>query len=602
MTSSALPRSATWAAFVALLLLTAAACDSSGSGEVPPDTPAEVALSFAADASFVVGETVAVTATVTADDDPVQGDTVVFSGDGTFQASTVVTDANGEATTGWTLATDQIGADAQRVRAELPGGESAEERVAVNPGAVGSITATAADTVIAVDSTTTLSIVDAADEFGNAIADLSRYTFTWTSATPDSAVIEGDSLGTEVTVRGTGDGLAQFTVASGGAPNASVADIQKAAKAAATDLEVDVRQQELRGVWLTNVDSNVLDSRENIREAMEFLEANNFNVVFPVVWNKAATMYPSTVMDTLLNRPIDPVYAGRDPLQEIIEEAQPRGIAVIPWFEFGFSSSFSQNGGPIIDKYPSWAAKDVNGDLLVKNGFDWMNAYKPAVQNLLMSLIMEVVNNYDIDGIQGDDRLPANPVEGGYSEFTKELYRSEHNGQDPPTNEQDPAWKEWRADKLSDFGERVFDNVKAVDEDLIVSWSPSPFSFGYDEYLQDYPEWIERGITDIAHPQLYRRDFPSYRSLLSQQLNLTDRDQINVGFYPGVLLKVGSYLSEPDYMVNVVQENRDNGVYGEVFFFYEGLRSFDGVIPKALVERTVYRDPAPLPFRRASLD
>jgi len=602
MTSSALPRSATWAALVALLLLTAAACDSSGGGDVPPEPPTEIALSFAANASFVVGETVGVTATATADDDPVEGDTVVFSGDGTFQPSTAVTDANGEATTGWTLATDQTGTDAQRIRAEVPAGGNAEQRVSVNPGAVGSITATAADTVIAVDSTTTLSIVDVADAFGNAIADLSRYTFTWTSATPDSAVIEGDSLGTEVTVRGTGDGLAQFSVSSGGAPNATVADVQKAAKAAATDLEVDVRQQELRGVWLTNVDSNVLNSRENIREAMEFLEANNFNVVFPVVWNKAATMYPSTVMDTLLNQPIDPAYAGRDPLQEIIEEAQPRGIAVIPWFEFGFSSSFSQNGGPIIDKYPSWAAKDVNGDLLVKNGFDWMNAYKPEVQNLLMSLIMEVVNTYDIDGIQGDDRLPANPVEGGYSEFTKELYRSEHNGQDPPTNAQNPAWKEWRADKLSDFGERVFDNVKAVDQDLIVSWSPSPFSFGYDEYLQDYPEWIERGITDIAHPQLYRRDFPSYRSLLGQQLSISDRDQINVGFYPGVLLKVGGYVAEPDDMVNVVQENRANGVYGEVFFFYEGLREFNGDVPQALVERTVYRDPAPLPFRRASLD
>ena len=63
---------------------------------------------------------------------------------------------------------------------------------------------------------------------------------------------------------------------------------------------------ELRGVWLTNVDSDVLDSRENIEEAMAFLAEHNFNVVFPVVWNDAATMYPSTVMDTLVGRRIDP--------------------------------------------------------------------------------------------------------------------------------------------------------------------------------------------------------------------------------------------------------------------------------------------------------
>ncbi|WP_218919349.1 glycoside hydrolase family 10 protein [Longibacter salinarum] len=592
------PRSASWVAVVALLVLTAAACDSGGDGPSDPDT--QVALSFAPDASYVVGNDVGVTATVTTvDGDPVEGDTVAFSGDGSFQPSTGTTDADGEVVATWTLATDKTGADAQFVRVETAKGKSDEQSVSVNPGAVGSITATVTDTVIAVDSTTTLSVVDAADEFGNSISDLSRYTFSWTSVTPDSAAIEGDSVGTEVTVRGLGDGMAHFSVSSGAAPDASVSDIQKAEKAAATEVDVDVRRHELRGVWLTNVDSNVLDSRANIREAMEYLEANNFNVVFPVVWNKAATMYPSTVMDTLLNRPIDPAYAGRDPLQEIIDEAKPRGIAVIPWFEFGFSSSYSQNGGPIIDKYPSWAAKDVNGDLLVKNGFDWMNPYRPEVQNLLMSLIMEVVNNYDIDGIQGDDRLPANPVEGGYSEYTKELYRSEHNGQNPPTNEQNPDWKKWRADKLTAFGERVYNNVKGVDSDLIVSWSPSPYSFGYDEYLQDYPEWVDRGITDIAHPQLYRRDVPSYKSLLSQQLSITDRSKL-LGFYPGILLKVGGYVAEPDDMVAVVKENRANDVYGEVFFFYEGLRAYNGDVTQALVDRTVYRDPAPLPFRRAS--
>lgn len=580
---------------MALLLLTAAACDSGSSGG---DDELTASVSFSSTPAYVAGRDVQVTGTVqTAGGQPVEGVDVTWSGDGAFSPSTGTTGPDGQVATTWTLATDKVGQDAQAITFSVADGPAPTERVSVNPGPVAFIRAAAADTVIAVDSTTVLSITEVEDEFGNAIEDRSAYTFQWTSATPDSAVVEGESTGESVVVRGVGDGRARIDVSTGGAPTASADAVAKADGAAATAVEVDVRRAEMRGVWLTNVDSNVLDSRANIEEAMQFLADNNFNVVFPVVWNKAATMYPSTVMDTLINRPIDPTYEGRDPLQEIIDEAKKHGIAVIPWFEFGFSSSYSQNGGPIIDKYPSWAAKTESGDLVVKNGFDWMNAYKPAVQNLLMSLIMEVVNNYDVDGIQGDDRLPANPVEGGYSEYTASLYESD-TGQRPPANENDTQWKQWRADKLADFGQRVYENVKAVDERLIVSWSPSPYPFGYNEYLQDYPQWVDRGITDVVHPQLYRRDVSSYKFLVDQQLGYTDQSKV-IGFYPGVLLKVGSYVAEPDDMVQVVQYNRSKEVYGEVFFFYEGLREFDADVTQALTA-TVYRDPAPIPFPLAS--
>ncbi len=57
---------------------------------------------------------------------------------------------------------------------------------------------------------------------------------------------------------------------------------------------------EMRGVWLTNTDSEVLKSRQNIAEAMDFLAETGFNVVFPVVWNKAVTLYPSQTMQQIL--------------------------------------------------------------------------------------------------------------------------------------------------------------------------------------------------------------------------------------------------------------------------------------------------------------
>ena len=42
---------------------------------------------------------------------------------------------------------------------------------------------------------------------------------------------------------------------------------------------------ELRGVWLTNIDSNVLFERDRLSAALERLHQLNFNTVYPTVWN-----------------------------------------------------------------------------------------------------------------------------------------------------------------------------------------------------------------------------------------------------------------------------------------------------------------------------
>lgn len=75
--------------------------------------------------------------------------------------------------------------------------------------------------------------------------------------------------------------------------------------AAGLEQEPQAPPPELRGVWLTDVDSKVLFSRKRIAEAMTFLAAHHFNVVFPVVWNQGYTLYPSAIMDSLFGIPID---------------------------------------------------------------------------------------------------------------------------------------------------------------------------------------------------------------------------------------------------------------------------------------------------------
>lgn len=350
---------------------------------------------------------------------------------------------------------------------------------------------------------------------------------------------------------------------------------------------------ELRGVWLTNVDSQVLDSRESIAEAVQFLADHHFNIVFPVVWNDAQTLYPSAVMDSLFGVPISPRFAGRDPLAEVIEEAHQRGIAVVPWFEYGFAASYQKQGGRLLEKFPHWAARDKDGKLLTKNGFEWMNGFHPEVQEFLLALVKEVVQNYAVDGVQGDDRLPAQPIEGGYSAFTDSLYRATHAGNAPPSDPRDPEWQRWRGNLMNAFGKRLYREVKALKPEILVSWAPSIYPWSFDEYLQDWPAWIRGRYADLVIPQVYRYTLRRYQTTLDEMRTGVPPEFLQL--YPGVLMNVGDYLIPTDFLLDAVAYNRQQGYAGEVFFFYEGLRKQKSLLAQKLKER-FYREPAELPF------
>lgn len=376
----------------------------------------------------------------------------------------------------------------------------------------------------------------------------------------------------------------------------------------ASAIAQNTTRPEVRGVWITNVASNVLNSRESIAEAMEHLASRGFNVVFPVVWNKGYTLHPSDVMERNFGPSFrqDPFFANqrRDPIAELIFEARRVGMEVIPWFEFGFSSSYGQNGGHIIRAKPHWAALDVNGNLLTKNGFEWMNALHPEVQTFMDDLIFEVIERYDIDGIQGDDRLPAMPSEGSYDAFTRQLYLSEHpQATRLPVFPRDPAFVRWKADKLTNYLGRLYRRVKAYDPNLIVSMSPSHFDFGYFEYLQDTPRWMDSSYVDILHPQMYRYDIDSYKTIVRMTVGSTPtstngyirpRDKHKV--FPGILIRAGSQFNGPAYVLEAVRYNREFGMNGEVYFFYEGLRAANQFLSDSLFTR-FYNQPALMPGR-----
>ncbi|MBO0939007.1 family 10 glycosylhydrolase [Fibrella sp. HMF5335] len=336
----------------------------------------------------------------------------------------------------------------------------------------------------------------------------------------------------------------------------------------------------IRGVWLPASDSDALFSRDNIRRMVDDCARHGINHLFVVTWTGGFTQYPSAVMQRTFGKLIDPRFAGRDPLQEVIEEAHKRNIKVYAWFEFGFAADYSGINAHILTQKPDWAARSADGSVTTKNGFRWMNALNPAVQSFMLDMITEVVSKYDVDGIQGDDRLPAMPTEGGYDVETKNRYTQE-TGNNVPTNAQDTAWVAWRANQLTDFLRRLTALVKRTKPACQVSMAPSVYPFSLANYLQDWPSWVKNGSVDMVAPQIYRRDLTAYQNELNKIVNTQVSPAQKALVVPGMLLKVGSYVAPDTLLRQQINANRAAGLPGEIFFHYEGTRTrtafFEGI-------------------------
>ncbi|MEL6494047.1 MAG: family 10 glycosylhydrolase [Cyanobacteria bacterium J06623_7] len=353
---------------------------------------------------------------------------------------------------------------------------------------------------------------------------------------------------------------------------------------------------EIRGVWITNrPHSQVLESRANIVEALDFLHAYGFNTIFPVVWNRGYTLYPSQVMKQYHLSTIDPYYQQqqRDPLAEIITEARKRQIAIIPWLEYGFAASHLVDGGHILQTYPHWQAEDRTGNRVRHGSLTWMNGFHPEVQQFMTAIVSEIVRNYDVDGIQGCDRLPALPVTAGYDFYTRAKYQSDFDRQ-PPPNHRNREWIQWRADILTQFLARMYRQVKKLNSQALVSLSPAVYPFCLDNLLQDTPAWIEQDLCDIIHPQIYRSSFSAYHKEVKKIVKTCDHQALTK-FAPGIAFTAnGKDVTHKD-LVKCIKINRNRHLSGQVFFHYEGLRRNNDATAIALARGADYDHVAGLP-------
>jgi uncharacterized lipoprotein YddW (UPF0748 family) len=329
--------------------------------------------------------------------------------------------------------------------------------------------------------------------------------------------------------------------------------------------------RELRGVWITNIDSNVLFNRDQLTNAVQQLAAVNFNTIYPAVWNWGYTLYPSAIAQREIGFAVDPRPAGLqqwDMLKAAVEIGHKQGLSVIPWFEFGFMAPADSE---LAQLHPTWLTEKQNGDQVWLEGTDrrmWLNPFHPEVQKFITDLILEIITKYDVDGIQLDDHYGL-PIAFGYDDYTKGLYRQTHNGQAPPTNPQDAEWIRWRADRITAFTQQLVQAVKAKKPKVIFSLSPNNYDFAYNVHLQDWRTWEQQGWLDELIVQVYRDNLNSFTEELTRPEIQAARTRTLTGV--GILTGLRGRPVPMQRIQTQIQTARKQGLSGVSFFFYETL-------------------------------
>ncbi|MBD3885037.1 family 10 glycosylhydrolase [Phormidium tenue FACHB-886] len=293
---------------------------------------------------------------------------------------------------------------------------------------------------------------------------------------------------------------------------------------------------ELRGVWMTDIGAVLLYYTTRLDEAIAHLAKLQLNTLYPSVWNGGTTLHPSAIAGASSGtHPLWQKLPRPDPLAGLLKQAHRQQLRLIPWFEYGL---MIPPQSAIAIAHPDWLSTTRDGKHQdAANRQAWLNPAHPAVQQFLCDLLVEVAKRYAIDGIQLDDHFGL-PVAFGYDAYTIQRYQAEHGGQAPPADPTDTEWMAWRAAHLTNLMKKIADSVRAVRPSAILSLSPNLPEFAYQNYLQDWPRWVELGLLDEVVVQVYRSQPSAFAAELSNARvqQLQPQVPIAIGIYTGPFL------------------------------------------------------------------
>jgi uncharacterized lipoprotein YddW (UPF0748 family) len=283
-------------------------------------------------------------------------------------------------------------------------------------------------------------------------------------------------------------------------------------------------KRELRGAWIasyvnldwpTNASQTPDQERAAFINILNTLKQTGINAVYVQIRSECDAMYPSTLepwsayLTGTQGTPPSPLY---DPLQFMIDECRARGLEFHTWFNpfrainnFNNINNFAANH--VAKVHPEW--------LLAQGTYRILDPGIPAVRDYVISVVMDVLRRYDVDGIHFDDYFYPYASQGGSpapprfnDDATFAFYP---NGF---TNQND-----WRRNNINVFVQRTYDSIKNVKP--WVKFGIAPFGIwrnsssdpvngsatnglqSYSDIFADTRYWLQNGLLDYATPQVY---------------------------------------------------------------------------------------------------
>ncbi|WP_138493053.1 family 10 glycosylhydrolase [Paenibacillus pinistramenti] len=275
----------------------------------------------------------------------------------------------------------------------------------------------------------------------------------------------------------------------------------------------------LRGAWIASVSNldwpssasrgNESKQKQEFTAQLDKLQAEGINAVFVQVRPSADALYPSSLVpwsQVLTGTPgKDP---GYDPLAFMIEEAHKRGMEFHAWFNpFRVTTSGTDTSklaaASVAREHPAWIVKE-SGKLFLNPGI-------PDARQHIIDVIMEVVNNYDIDGVHLDDyfypsdETTSNPFDdsAAFKAYNTGGFKTK---------------ADWRRSNINTFVHDLGSAVHSAKPQLAFGISPSGIwrnqstdptgsatsgRSAYDTEYADARTWILGRYIDYIAPQVY---------------------------------------------------------------------------------------------------
>ncbi len=214
----------------------------------------------------------------------------------------------------------------------------------------------------------------------------------------------------------------------------------------------------------------------------------------------------------------DPV-SPFDPLQFALDEAHKRGMEIHAWFN-PYRAERIVGSYPLARNHIAAKRPDLTKDYPIYGGTSpnrkltgylrILNPGIPEVQEYVRSVVMNVVRNYDIDGVHFDDYFYPYPTTDSLNQNvpfpdTDTYYQYNPKGL---------SLGDWRRDNVNTLIKMIFDSSRVTKPQ--VKFGISPFGIwksntpsgitglsAYFDIYCDAVEWLGREWIDYIAPQLY---------------------------------------------------------------------------------------------------